>query len=97
MCRKNLAIILACVFYLNSCSSDKFSVLIEAESFSNTGGWVVDPQFVEQMGSPYHLAHGLGKPVADAVTEQSAEIRRRVEQLRFDLAVRDVMPPPPDV
>lgn len=44
------------------------SVLIEAESFSNTGGWVVDPQFVEQMGSPYLLAHGLGRPVEDAHT-----------------------------
>ena len=30
------------------------------------GGWVVDPQFVEQMGSPYLLAHGLGIPVENA-------------------------------
>ena len=44
------------------------TVLIEAESFTNKGGWVVDPQFVEQMGSPYLLAHGLGIPVADAQT-----------------------------
>jgi len=44
------------------------SVLVEAESFTNRGGWVVDQQFVQQMGSPYLLAHGLGKPVADAVT-----------------------------
>jgi len=30
---------------------------------------VVDPQFMDQMGSPYLLAHGLGSPVADASTE----------------------------
>ncbi len=26
--------------------------LIEAESFSNKGGWQVDQQFMDQMGSP---------------------------------------------
>jgi len=46
-------------------------VFIEAESFANKGGWVVDPQFVEQMGSPYLLAHGMGKPVKDAETSVS--------------------------
>lgn len=51
-----------------SCSSDNTPMLIEAESFSNKGGWVVDPQFVEQMGSPYLLAHGIGKPVENANT-----------------------------
>jgi len=45
------------------------SLLIEAESFSDKGGWVVDPQFVEQMGSPYLLAHGMGNPVKDAATQ----------------------------
>ncbi len=44
-------------------------VLIEAESFENPGGWVLDTQFIREMGSPYLLAHGLGKPVADATTE----------------------------
>ncbi len=44
-------------------------VLIEAESFIDKGGWIVDPQFVEQMGSPYLMAHGLGVPVANAVTK----------------------------
>ncbi len=43
-------------------------LLLEAEAFSNKGGWVVDPQFVQQMGSPLLLAHGGGKPVADAFT-----------------------------
>lgn len=43
-------------------------ILVEAESFTTKGGWVVDPQFVEQMGSPYLLAHGKGVPCADAST-----------------------------
>ena len=43
-------------------------LLIEAESFDEKGGWLVDPQFVEQMGSSYLLAHGMGKPVYDAST-----------------------------
>ncbi|MHC4659030.1 MAG: FAD-dependent oxidoreductase, partial [Planctomycetota bacterium] len=44
------------------------SILIEAESFENHGGWVVDQQFMDQMGSPFLLAHGLGEPVRDATT-----------------------------
>ena len=43
-------------------------VLVEAESFRDKGGWAVDQQFMDQMGSPYLIAHGMGKPVADAVT-----------------------------
>ena len=46
------------------------AVLIEAEGFANRGGWVVDPQFMDIIGSPYLLAHGLGRPVADATTEE---------------------------
>ncbi len=42
---------------------------LEAESFSHKGGWKVDQQFMDQMGSPYLLAHGLGKAVDDAWTE----------------------------
>jgi len=42
-------------------------LLVEAESFKNPGGWVLDTQFIEVMGSPYLLAHGLGEPVKDAV------------------------------
>lgn len=43
------------------------TVLFEAESFSTKGGWVVDQQFMDQMGSPYLMAHGLGVPVGDAI------------------------------
>ena len=44
------------------------SLFIEAESFNEKGGWLVDPQFVEQMGSPYLLAHGMGEPVTNTKT-----------------------------
>jgi hypothetical protein len=45
------------------------SFLVEAEQFSKKGGWGVDTQFIESMGSAYLIAHGIGKPVADASTE----------------------------
>lgn len=45
------------------------TVLVEGESFQERGGWVLDPQFMDQMGSPYLLAHGLGTPVGDAVAQ----------------------------
>ncbi len=35
--------------------------MIDAESFTDTGGWVVDQQSMDQMGSPYLMAHGLGE------------------------------------
>jgi len=44
------------------------TILVEAEAFNNHGGWVVDQQFMDQMGSPFLLAHGLGEPVKDATT-----------------------------
>lgn len=46
-------------------------LLVEAERFSNKGGWVVDQQFMDLMGSPYLMAHGMGELVADASTEVS--------------------------
>ena len=48
-------------------------VEVEAEEFEDYGGWVSDTQFMDQMGSPYLLAHGLGKPVADAKTRFKAK------------------------
>ncbi len=44
------------------------AVFLEVGSFAAYGGWVLDTQFIPNMGSAYLLAHGLGKPVADAVT-----------------------------
>ncbi len=47
------------------------TLLIEAEQFDRLGGWVNDAQFMDRMGSPFLLAHGLGVPVEDAVTTVS--------------------------
>ncbi|MHC4179130.1 MAG: hypothetical protein ACYSWU_16575, partial [Planctomycetota bacterium] len=44
------------------------TVLVEAEGFEDPGGWVVDQQFMDQMGSPMLLAHGMGAAVEDATT-----------------------------
>lgn len=44
-------------------------LFVEAEQFASHGGWELDQQSMEQMGSPYLLAHGLGIPVADATTQ----------------------------
>ncbi|MCX6952038.1 MAG: FAD-dependent oxidoreductase [Verrucomicrobia bacterium] len=43
-------------------------LLVEAESFASPGGWSLDTQFIDLMGSPYLIAHGLGTPVKDATT-----------------------------
>jgi len=64
--------ILLCASIVQTCLAVRpaptTEVLVEAESFENLGGWVVDQQFMDQMGSPFVLAHGLGIPVADATT-----------------------------
>lgn len=44
------------------------TVLLEAEYFTSKGGWKVDTQFIEQMGSFFLLAHNYGQPGADAIT-----------------------------
>jgi len=64
--RALLLLILLNVIQLPPLSAE--SLLVEAENFENKGGWVVDAQFIDQIGSPYLLAHGLGKPVANAKT-----------------------------
>ena len=43
-------------------------LLLQAVQFDDLGGWDVDQQSMEQMGSAYLLAHGLGVPVRDAST-----------------------------
>lgn len=45
------------------------NLFIEAESFAKKGGWVVDQQFMDLMGSSYLMAHGMGESVEDAQTE----------------------------
>ena len=58
-------------FLLLSVQASAADLLVEAESFRQKGGWVTDQQFMDQMGSPYLLAHGMGIPVEDAVTQVS--------------------------
>ena len=67
--------LLTCIAVACSLVAVAEELLIEAESFSQRGGWVLDQQFMDQMGSPYLMAHGMGIPVADA-TEKSTFPRR---------------------
>lgn len=43
-------------------------MFIECENFQKLGGWTVETQSMRQLGSSYVMAHGYGKPVADAET-----------------------------
>lgn len=62
---------------------------LEAEQFADCGGWSNDPQFVAQMGSPYLLATGVGKPVKDAVTKATLP---RAGQYRLWVRCKDWHP-----
>jgi len=68
----------------------KTALLVEAEQFDDLGGWTLDTEFVQTMGSPYLLAHGLGVPVADATTtiRLSAPGQWRVWVRTFDWVAR---------
>jgi len=48
-------------------------ILIEAESFKEKGGWVVDHEAFPKIGSAYLMAHGIGRPVKDASTDFDAK------------------------
>lgn len=43
-------------------------IFVETESFAEKGGWVIDQQSFPVIGSSYLMAHGMGRPVKDAVT-----------------------------
>src|SRR5690554_6598514 len=66
--RKFVAIALVLLIVQWVAAKNSPSLFIEAESFQNKGGWVVDQQFMDLMGSSYLLAHGMGTPVEDAST-----------------------------
>ncbi len=67
------SIVILFILFAGILTAQNSGIFIEAESFTEKGGWVVDPQFDEQMGSPYLLAHGMGIPVQDAKTEINVE------------------------
>ena len=67
---KQYTVILICALLLgnsNAMAADN-EIWVEAESFSTLGGWLIEQQSIDQMGSAYVMAHGMGVPVADAVT-----------------------------
>ena len=64
---KKLSLLVASAAFVAAAASAE-TVVLETEAFADWGGWVNDTQFMDQMGSPYLLAHGMGKPVADAKT-----------------------------
>ena len=65
---KRYLTILSLLVVLTACQAPS-SMLIEAESFADKGGWSTDQQFTFEMGSPYLIAHGMGVAVEDASTE----------------------------
>ncbi len=48
-------------------------IYLEAEAFEEHGGWVIDQQGMDRIGSAYLNAHGMGIPTADAVTSIDVE------------------------
>src|SRR3954471_13457880 len=64
-------LLFACASLVASTVVAADSLLVEAERFADRGGWSLDTQFIETMGSPYLIAHGMGKPVKDATTSTS--------------------------
>jgi len=65
---QGILIMIAALSAAASAAARPETVLVEAEGFKDPRGWVVDQQFMDQMGSPMLLAHGLGVPVKDATT-----------------------------
>jgi len=66
---KNIILLLPILVFYTGCQNNRHNIFVEAESFEDEGGWVIDQQFMNEMGSPYLLAHGLGVPVKDASCE----------------------------
>jgi len=66
--RLKYSVLLPIFIFISGCSGERNFIFIEAESFTNKGGWVIDQQFMDVMGSPYLMAHGIGKVVEDART-----------------------------
>jgi hypothetical protein len=67
---KRSLIVAGCLWYAMSVAAAAAipEFWVEAESFDTLGGWVIDQQSMDQMGSCYVMAHGMGLPVADAET-----------------------------
>jgi len=57
------------VLLVMTISASAAELWLEAENFTVKGGWCVDQQFMDLMGSPYLLAHGMGHAVKPASTK----------------------------
>lgn len=57
------------IFLIISSFSFSQRILIEAESFDDKGGWIVDQQSYDQLGSYYLMAHGNVIPVQNATKQ----------------------------
>lgn len=68
-----LSLVCCAGFLAGPRGTEAAELFVEAEAFADRGGWKIDTQFIQQMGSPYLLAHGLGRPVDDAVTTIEVE------------------------
>ena len=66
--KRFILIIFALSWLLSSVEASAQGIFLETENFPVKGGWQVDQQFMDLMGSPYLIAHGMGKPVEDAST-----------------------------
>ena len=65
---KKVRFLLMAFILVLAIKSEAQEIFVEAESFQAKGGWVIDQQSMDQMGSPYLMAYGYGLPVKDAVT-----------------------------
>lgn len=70
-------LLLTCVLGTLRPTPAQDTILVEAESFADRGGFKLDTQFIQTMGSPYLLAHGLGQPVRPAKTSITIPISGR--------------------
>ena len=77
------------VMTLTTSRSHAEVVWLEAEQFDKLGGWTNDPQFIDQMGSPYLMAIGLGTPVDEAITTISIA---KANRYRFWARTKDWVP-----
>ena len=70
-------------------SKESASLLLEAAQFQNHGGWGLDSQYMDIMGSGFLIAHGIGKSVEESMKAlegidwegMSEDIERRMEEL----------------
>ncbi|MCX7044169.1 MAG: FAD-dependent oxidoreductase [Candidatus Sumerlaeota bacterium] len=86
--RIGIAILLSAII-TGACGAADDIVWLETERFNDCGGWISDTQFIDQMGSPYLLAAGIGSPVRDAATSLTLP---RAGRYRLWARVRDWNP-----